>query len=61
MNMQMLATAKLRFLNRCRSSSGWRARSAWTTNPPMRARPSTKLTSTGPLVNLPVIPTSESE
>ena len=45
--MQMLAMVKLRFLNRRRSRSGFRARRAWTTNPPMRATPRTKLTSTG--------------
>ncbi len=60
-NMQMLEIVKLRFLNRRRSSSGLRTRRAWSTNATMRPSPSTKLITTGALVNLPVIPTSDNE
>ena len=60
-NMQMLEIVKFRFLNSRRSSNGLRMRKAWRTNPTMSARPSTKLTRTGVLVNRPVMPTSYSE
>ena len=59
--MQMLATLKLRSLNRCSSSSGFLIRSAWRMNPVISAMPMTKLTITDVLVKLPVVPTSARE
>ena len=59
--MQMLAMEKFLFLNSRSSRSGYLVWSACTTKPTIRASPSTKLTRTGVLVKLPVIPTSESE
>ena len=59
--MQTLAMAKLRFLNGCRSSSGFLTCRAWRMNPAMSTTPRTKLTRTDGLVKLPVVPTSASE
>jgi hypothetical protein len=48
-------------LEQVQVEQGYLIRSAWTTNPIIRATPSTKLVTTGMLVKLPVVPTSESE